>query len=228
VAYPFERAREMLRFYRDFTVSLPDEHTVFAGLIHAPDGSGTKLAAMVSCHSGSRADGEVAMRPLKEFGPPVMDALGPISYCQLNSMLDAAYPKGALNYWKSSFLSQLSDKLMIGNFARCPTPMGQLLLEHFHGAATRVGATDTAFPHRAEGYNLLVLSEWMQWADTDRCIAWAKRTYAEMESFFTSGRYVNYLGEDETGEPVAAAYGPNNRRLQEIKTKYDPTRIFAH
>jgi FAD/FMN-containing dehydrogenase len=184
---------------------------------------------MVSCHSGLQADGEVAMRPLKEFGPPVMDAIGPISYCQLNGMLDAAYPKGALNYWKSSFLSHLSDSVigaMIENFARCPTPMGQLLIEHFHGAATTVGATDTAFPHRAEGYNLLVLAEWMQPADTDQCIAWAKQTYAEMEPFFASGRYVNYLGEDEIDEPVAAAYGPNYRRLQEIKTKYDPTNFF--
>jgi FAD/FMN-containing dehydrogenase len=229
VAHPFECAREMLRFYRDFTASLPDEHTVFAGLIHAPDGSGTKLAAMVSCYSGSQADGEVAMRPIKEFGPPIMDALGPISYCQLNSMLDAAYPKGALNYWKSSFLSQLSNdaiEVMVENFARCTTPMGQLLLEHFHGAATRVGATDTAFPHRAEGYNLLVLAEWMQPADTGQCVAWAKQTYTEMEPFFASGRYVNYLGEDEMDEPVAAAYGPNYRRLQEVKTKYDPANLF--
>jgi FAD/FMN-containing dehydrogenase len=229
VAHPFERARDMLRFYRDVTASLPDEHMVFAGLIHAPDGSGTKLAAMVSCHAGSLPDGEVAMRPLKEFGPPVIDAIGPISYCQLNSMLDAAYPKGALNYWKSSFLSELSDAaidMMIENFARCPTPMGQLLLEHFHGAATRVGATDTAFPHRAEGYNFLVLAEWMQPTDTDRCIAWAKQTYEEMEPFFASGRYVNYLAEDEVGEPVAAAYGRNYPRLQEIKTKYDPTNFF--
>jgi FAD/FMN-containing dehydrogenase len=229
VAHPFERGREMLRFYRDFTASLPDDHTVFAGLIHAPDGSGAKLAAMVSCHSGPLADGEVAMRPLKEFGPPAMDALGPISYSQLNSMLDAAYPKGALNYWKSSFLSQLSDTaidVMIENFARCPTPMGQLLLEHFHGAPTRVGVTDTAFPHRAEGYNFLVLGEWMAQADTDRCVAWAKQTYAEMEPFFAAGRYVNYLGDDETGEPMAAAYGANYRRLREVKTRYDPTNFF--
>lgn len=229
IAHPFERAREMLRFYRDFTASLPDEHTVFAGLIHAPDDSGAKLAAMVNCHSGPLADGEVAMRPLKEFGPPVMDALGPISYCQLNSMLDAAYPKGALNYWKSSFLSQLTDAVidvMIENFVRCPIPMGQLLLEHFHGAATRVGATDTAFPHRAEGYNFLVLAEWMKEVDTDRCIAWARQTYAEMEPFFASGRYVNYLSDDETGEPMAAAYGVNYRRLQEVKMKYDPTNFF--
>src|SRR5215470_11851087 len=86
------------------------------------------------------------------FTPPTARARGWRRwYCQLNGMLDAAYPKGALNYWKSSFLEQLSDDAidtMIESFARCPTPMGQLLLEHFHGAATRVGVGDTAFPHR--------------------------------------------------------------------------------
>jgi FAD/FMN-containing dehydrogenase len=229
VAHPFDRARDMLRFFRDSTAALPDDHMIFGGLIHAPDGSGTKLAAMVSCHCGTLAAGEAAMQPLKQFGSPVMDALGPIPYCQLNGMLDAAYPKGALNYWKSSFLAQLSDDTidaMIEAFARCPTPMGQLLLEHFHGAATRVGVSDTAFPLRNVGYNFLVLSEWMNPADSDRSIAWARQTYAEMEPFFAAGRYVNYLADDETGDPVAAAYGPNYRRLQEIKTKYDPDNFF--
>jgi FAD/FMN-containing dehydrogenase len=230
IAYPFDHARDVLRFFRDRTASLPDEQTLFAGLIHAPDGSGTKLAAMVTCHCGPLEAGEVAMRSLKEFGSPAMDALGPMPYSQLNGMLDAAYPKGALNYWKSSFLAQLSDEAidtMIGCFAQCPTPMGQLLLEHFHGAATRIEVSDAAFPHRAEGYNLLVLSEWMDPNLTERSIAWAKRTYTEMEPFFAPWRYVNYLGDDEGGDqPVAAAYGPNYRRLQEIKTKYDPQNLF--
>jgi FAD/FMN-containing dehydrogenase len=229
IAYPFECAREMLRFYRDFTVSIPDEHTVAATLLHAPDGSGTKLAAMVACHSGAPAEGEAAIKPLKEFGSPVIDALGPMPYCQLNSMLDDGYPKGALNYWKSSFLAQLSDDTidtMIENFARCPTPMGQLLLEHFHGAATRVGPTDTAFPHRAEGYNFLVASQTINPAISDRCTAWVRQTYAAMEPFIAPGRYVNYLDDDEAGDSVPAAYGQNYRRLQEIKTKYDPNNFF--
>lgn len=229
VAHPFEHARDMLRFYRDRTAALPDELMIFAGLIHAPDGSGTRLAAMVTCHCGELAAGEEAMRPLKSFGSPVVDALGPIPYCQLNGMLDAGYPKGALNYWKSSFLSQLSDDaidIMIESFARCPTPMGQLLIEHFHGATTRVSAVDTAFPHRSEGYNYLVLAEWMDPATTDRSIAWARESYAAMEPFFGAGRYANYLADDEAGDPAAAAYGPNHQRLREIKTLYDPTNFF--
>ena len=229
IAYPFSAAWDVLRFFRDVTASLPDEFTVFAGLIHAPDGSGAKLAAIVLCHCGPLGAGERATQPIKRFGAPAMDVIGPMPYSQVNAMLDAAYPRGALNYWKSNFLSSLSDeaiRTMIDCFAKCPTPMGQLLLEHFHGAVTRVGVTDTAFPHRAPGYNLVVLSEWMEPKDNDACTAWARDSYTAMQPFMGSGRYVNYLGDDEPGDAVAAAYGPNHRRLQQLKAKYDPENFF--
>jgi FAD/FMN-containing dehydrogenase len=229
IAHPFHGARDLLRFFRDSTASLPDEHTIFGTLTHAPDGSGAKMAAMATCHCGSLEAGAKAMRPLKQFGSPALDAIGPMPYCQLNAMLDGAYPRGAFNYWKSSFLADLSDDAidtMIACFARCPTPMGQLLLEHVHGAVARIGVGDTAFPHRAEGYNFLILSQWTNASDTDACIAWARETYAAMQPFVASGRYVNYLDDDEAGDPVAAAYGANYRRLQTLKTRYDPKNFF--
>jgi FAD/FMN-containing dehydrogenase len=229
IAHPFERARDLLRFYRDFTQSLPDELIVFAGLVHAPDGSGTKLAAFVAAHCGDPSAGAAAMKPLKSFGTPIMDAVGPMTYSALNSLLDAAYPRGALNHWKSSFLSQLSDDAidnLIECFGRCPTPMGQLLLEHFHGAACRVGVSETAFPHRSPGYNLVVLSEWLQPADTQKCTRWARESYDTLRPWMSSNRYVNYLGDDEGGDTMAAAYGINYPRLQKIKAKYDPYNIL--
>jgi FAD/FMN-containing dehydrogenase len=229
IAYPFDRARDMLRFFRDLTASPPDELSIVAGLIHAADGSGTKLAAMVVCHCGPLSAGEAAVRPIKEFRSPEMDAIGPMPYCQLNAMLDGGFPRGALNYWKSSFLTRLSDDAidtMIEGFARCPTPMGGVYLEHLHGAATRVGVGDTAFAHRSAGYNWLVLSQWMDQAATDRCVAWARDAYGAMGPFLASGRYLNYLDDDEAGDPVAAAYGPNYRRLQQLKAKYDPGNFF--
>ena len=140
---------------------------------------------------------------------------------------------GRAHYWKSSFLAKLSDEAIdamidaFGNSARrCPTPMGAMLLEHFHGAATRVKPTDTAFPHRTDGYNLLVLGQWMDPVHNETCIGWARKSYADLERFMAPGRYVNYLGDDETGDPVAAAYGLNLRRLQELKKKYDPENFF--
>jgi FAD/FMN-containing dehydrogenase len=227
VAYPFDRASDVLKFFRETTSSLPDEMAMFGGVIHSPDG--VKLAAMLAGHFGSLADGEKAMRPIKGFGSPLIDTIGPIGYSELNGMLDPAYPKGALNYWKSSFLKALTDdaiEAIVESFSGCPTPMGQILIEHFHGAATRIGITDTAFPHRADGYNLLILTQWLEPADTIGCTGWTRESYARLEPFVAEGRYVNYLGNDEPGDPVRSAYGPNYRRLQEIKTKYDPTNLF--
>jgi FAD/FMN-containing dehydrogenase len=229
IAYPLDAAWDVLRNFRDVTTSLPDELMVFGGLIHSPDGSGAKLVALVICHCGSLADGEAAVMNIRSLGTPVLDAMGPLPYCQMNSMLDAGYPRGALNYWKSSFLSGLSDeaiRTMIDCFARCPTPMGQLLLEHFHGAVTRVGISESAFPHRSEGYNLLVLSQWTNPKDNDRCIAWARASYDAMRPFAGPGRYVNYLADDEQGDAITSAYGPNYRRLQRLKAKYDPENFF--
>ena len=229
VAHPFAQARELWRFFRETTASLPDEVTLFAGLLHAPDGSGTKLAAMIACHTGSLAEGEVALRPVKRFGSPALDVIQPSTYEATNMMLDAGFPAGALNYWKSSFLGELSDAAidtMIDAFTRCPSPMSSLLVEHVHGAMTRVGATDTAFPHRRAGYNFLIVSQWTDPGDTARNVAWARQTHAAMQPYYAPGRYVNYLENDEAGDAVRAAYGPNYDRLRSLKATYDPTNFF--
>ena len=229
IAYPFGDAWDVLRYFRDVTAKLPDEFTVFGGLVHAPDGSGAKLAAIVLCHCGTLVEGERAVQPIKAFGKPAMDAIAAMPYSQMNSMLDAAYPQGAHNYWKSNFLAALTDeaiRTMIDCFAKCPTPMGQLLIEHFHGAVTRVRPTATAFPHRAPGYNLLVLSEWVDPSQNEACIRWARDSYGALQPFMGTGRYVNYFDDDEQDEAVVTAYGPNYRRLQQVKTAYDPENFF--
>ncbi len=229
IVYPLESAGEVLRFYRDFTATAPDELVAFAGLIHAPDGSGEKMVGIVCSHCGSLEDGEVATRAVREFGSPLMNTIGPLTYCQLNTMMDGGFPRGALNYWKANFLNHLSDAAIdaiIDCFSRCPTPMCQILIEHIHGAVARVDVADTSFPHRAEGYDLLVLSQWQDPADTERCIAWARESMTTMATHLAPGRYVNYMDHDESGDPVAAAYGTNFARLRELKTRYDPDNFF--
>ncbi len=229
VAHPFAKAPEVLRYFRGMTKSLPDEFGMFCALVNAPDGSGAKLALIVAAHCGDIAAGQAAMQPLKAYGPPVMDTIGPIPYSTLNTILDAGNPKGALNYWRSSFLAELSDAAigtLIACYEKCPAPMGGLLIEHLHGAACRVPVDATAFPHRSEGYNLLVLGQWIDPALTAACTAWVRETYAAMQPFTGSGRYSNYLGDDETGDPVKAAYGANYARLQKVKAKYDPENVF--
>ena len=141
VAHPHAKATDVLKFFREQCASAPDELMLVAGLLSAPDGSGAKLTAMVAAHCGSLPDGEAALRPFKAFGPPVMDAMGPITYCAQNALFDAALPRGALNYWKSQFLTDLSDeaiRVMVDRFESCESPMSQLLIEHF--MALRAGS----------------------------------------------------------------------------------------
>jgi hypothetical protein len=230
VAHPLARAVDVLKFYREQTASLPDEMTLVAGLLTAPDGSGAKLAGIVAAHCGSLADGEAAVKPIKAFGPPVMDQMGPIPYSVQNSLLDAAFPKGALNYWKAQFLTDLSDdsiRTLVSCFEACPSPMSQIVIEHFHGAAARVPVGETACAMRTAGYNVVIISEWTDPAETERGKKWAYDTYAALKPFLAPTRYVNYLDQDEADSSTAAAvYGPNLARLQQLKAKYDPENVF--
>jgi FAD/FMN-containing dehydrogenase len=231
VAHPVEKAKDVLTFFRDFAASARDEVMVLAGLLPAADGTGPKLAAFAACHCGTASAGEAALKPLKTFGSPVMDAMGPIPYTALNSMLDASYPKGALNYWKSHFLNELSDECiqtLVECFEACKPQTAQIILEHFHGVPSRIRQSDTACTLREDGFNLVIISEWMDPGDTERCIAWTRETYAALQPFLGSTRYVNYLDNDEAGDPALQVYGPNYARLRELKTKYDPENFFRN
>lgn len=228
IAHPIDAAADMLRFYRDAVADCPDDLTVFAGLVHAPDGSGLKLAAMVVFHTGDPADAERDLAPFKAWGRPLMVEVGPMPYPVMNTLLDAAYPKAALNYWLSSFTTGLSDGLietLMDRFASVPSPMTAILFEHFHGAVTRIGPTDTAVPHRDTGWNLLLPSEWLDPADTEANVAWTKDTFAALSEHFAPGRWLNYLGDDQDGA-IRSAYGPNYDRLVEVKRRYDPDNVF--
>ena len=228
IAHPIDAAGEMLRFYRDAIAGCSDDMTVFAAVVHAPDGSGTKLAAMVVFHTGDPDQAERDLEPIKAWGSPLMAEVGPMPYPVMNTLLDEAYPKGALNYWLSSFTTGLPDALIdaiLERFASVPSPMSAILLEHFHGAVTRVGPTETAVPHRDEGWNLLLPSEWMDPADTEANIAWTKDTFAALSEHFSGGRWLNYLGDDQDGA-IRSAYGPNYDRLVEVKRRYDPGNVF--
>ena len=163
-AHPLAAAGEVLDFYRQFTKSLPDELTAFAGLVHAPDGSGMKIVALPVCHCGDLQQGESDLKPLREFGPPLLDLIGPMPYPVINTLLDPGFPVGALNYWKSAFFTELSDaavRTMVDAFEAAPSTMSGMVIEHFHGAVTRVDPTATAFPHRQPGYNLALIGEWL-------------------------------------------------------------------
>ncbi len=230
IAHPLDAAPDMLRFYRDAVADASDDLSVFAGLVHAPDGSGAKLSAMVVFHTGDPDEAERDLEPFKAWGAPLEVEVGPMPYPLMNTILDEAYPIGSLNYWLSSFTSGLSDELIevvVSRFATAPSPMMAILFEHFHGAVTRVGVTETAVPHRDEGWNLLMPSVWTDPADTEANVAWTRETFAALRPHFgTTRRWLNYLGDDQAEDAIRAAYGPNYGRLREVKRQYDPDNVF--
>src|SRR5262245_11673452 len=95
VAHPLPKALDVIKMVREQAAKAPDELMLVVGLLHAPDGSGHKLVGVVVAHSGSLAEGEAAVAPIKKYASPVMDAMGPIPYCAQNELLDGAFPKGA-------------------------------------------------------------------------------------------------------------------------------------
>jgi FAD/FMN-containing dehydrogenase len=229
IAHPIDAAPDLLRFYREAVAGVSDDLTVFAGLVHAPDGSGAKLSALVVFHTGDAGEAERDLEPFKAWGSPLVVEVGRMPYPVMNTILDAGYPAGSLNYWLSSFSRELSDGLvdvLVERFASVPSPMSAILLEHFHGAVTRVGATATAVPHRDEGWNVVLPSVWTDPADTEANIAWSRETFAAIGPHVGGGRWMNYLGDDQPEDAVRAAYGPNYERLGEVKRRYDPNNVF--
>ena len=139
------------------------------------------------------------------------------------------FPRGALNYWKSSFLRDLDDGYIdaaVDAYSTVPSPMSAILLEHFHGAVTRIPVADAAVPHREEGFNLLIPAVWTDPAATDENVAWARATYDSVRPYLADRRWLNYLGDDDSADAVRAAYGPNYDRLVEVKRRYDPENVF--
>jgi FAD/FMN-containing dehydrogenase len=229
IAHSIDAAPELLRFYREAVAGASDDLTVFAGLVHAPDGSGAKLAALVVFHAGQAGEQERELEPFTGWGSPLVVEVGPMPYPVMNTLLDAGFPAGSLNYWLSSFTRGLPDELIeiaVERFASVPSPMSAILLEHFHGAVTRVGVTETAVPHREEGWNLLIPSVWTDPTDTEANIAWSRATFAAMRPYFGTGRWLNYLGDDQAEDAIRGAYGRNYDRLREVKRRYDPDNVF--
>lgn len=227
VVHAFDAAADLLRLCREFTAGLPDEIGLMALLVHAPDGSGTPVAAVAVCHAGPSDQASSDLTRLLEHGSPLLTQVGPMPYPVVNTMLDDGFRPGNRYYWKSSFMPALSDEaieVLVRRFAECPSPMSGIAIEYLHGAVTRIPVSATAVAHRDTSFNILIAGVWQDPAGDAANMTWARDTYAELEPFFVNRRYVNYLSEDDA--EVRSAYGPNYERLAALKHRYDPENLF--
>ncbi len=227
VFYPAHKAKEVLHFCRDFAETIPDELVIQGGALTLPDAG--RVFAVAGCYCGAPSEGERILKPLRSFGPVLADIFDVIGYVQMQTLFDPFFPPGRLTYVKSNFVRELSDEAiatMAAYAGTSPSPYSFApFFEHWHGAATRVAADDTAFPHRKSKYNFMAWSNWADAAESQKNIQWTRECWEAMRPFLISGSYVNYVSDE--GEAVArAAYGDNYDRLVALKNKYDPTNFF--
>ncbi len=237
IVYPFEDAPEVLRHYRDFMNSAPDEIQCYAFILRVPpipafpEKFHNKLAIdLVVCYTGDAADGEEALHELRNFGDPILDGVFVQPYTELQQAFDAGLAeKGRRWYSKTHYLNELSDEAintMLKQAEQLPGPFSVAYVEAEGGAIGRVDPAETAFPHRDASYAMHIFPGWIDPENDDKCIEQARKFHSAMAPFATGGAYVNLLGGDEQ-EGIKAAFGENYEKLTRIKKKWDPENLFS-
>jgi len=226
MSYPLSVAPRVLRFYNDFVKAAPDELSTAVSLARTP--SGEPMLSIAVCYCGPIEDGEQLLYPLRTFQSPVDGGIQPLPYTALQSALDARFPSGRLHYWKSGWLRDLTDaaiETLLQYLPLMPSAASSVGLQQLHGVASRIAPSATAFPHRAEQYDFLILSQWSEAIDSDRNIEWTSALFQAMQPHLEKSVYVNNLGDEGPGR-VKAAYGQNYPRLAALKRALDPDNLF--
>jgi FAD binding domain/Berberine and berberine like len=230
IIHPLEQAADLFRFYGAFTREAPD--ALGSMLLFVTSPAGERVAALAVCYNGPPEKGEVLLAPLRAFGSPLADTIGPMRYTQIQQMFDEGFPAGLQNYWRSSFLEFLDGdgiEAIVERFRQAPSPQAAIAIEQLGGAVARVSAEDTAFNHRASRFNLLILGMWPERHAKAENVGWVQSISETLAPNASSRVYVNYLGQsgDEGAGRVEAAYGPKAyARLVALKNKYDPENLF--
>ncbi len=235
VVYPFEQAAQVLPRYREFMDSAPDDVTVWSVFRLAPplpflppEVHGKPVMVLACCHIGPSAQGADAIAPIREFGQPYGEHLGPMPYAAWQKAFDPLLTPGARNYWKSHNFARLDDGMLAvleDGLATLPSPECEIFIGALGGRVGRVPVDATAYAHRDANFVMNIHGRWQQPADDQRCIQWTRGLFDALTPFALGSVYVNFLTQDETTR-VDAAYGANYARLAQIKREYDPDNLF--
>lgn len=235
--HPVTESARVLRRWRDFERTSPEELTEGALMFHLPEDfagppelRGAPVIGVGGVYAGALDEGVKVLAPMRAFGPPLVDSFQPTPYNEAQRMADFLWPNGLHNYWKSNYLRELSDEAIdvVAEFvARVPSKRTVVILEYYGNSAFgRVPDAATAFGHRAFPFNFLVTSAWTDAAETDRNIRWTRDFIDAMRPFAANAAYLNYIGE-EGADGLKASYGTEKlRRLADLKRKFDPENLF--
>jgi FAD/FMN-containing dehydrogenase len=239
VVYPIDDAKNVLRAYRDYVESAPEELATGTAILQAPPAPfipehlhGKPVLGIPAIYIGDADEGQDVVAPLKELGPPAVDMIQPMPYTAFQANLDPFAPQGWLNYTRGMHLSGLSDEAIdtyveyASEIARFSSPMSQITIWRYGGAVSRVPEDATAAGHRDAAYMVHPIAAWQDPADTERHLDWVGRFSEAMRPFTTGGVYLNFE-PDEGEERVRAGYGAEKyARLVALKDKWDPENLF--
>ena len=238
--YPLSEARGILRQWREWVASTPDEvtSTAVAWTIpvdpHMPEPAhGQPVLITAGIYAGSVEEGERALQPLREFGTPLADISSPMPFRIVQSAFDPFFPNtGELRaYWKSLYLNELRDEVIdiIADGAENRTsPLTLVNIPYMGGAVRRVGAEETAFGDRSAPFMVSTDANWRDPSEDETHIAWARGLWDRLQPHSTGAVYLNFLGREDDGVDalIKAAFGSNCDRLARIKAKHDPMNLF--
>jgi len=237
--YPLEAGAGPIKFWRDYIAdrnhdigSLVEFSTAAEGPDFPEEYWGKPVYTIAAVYAGDADEGEEIMQPLREQGELVTDFSGQMDYCEVQTLFDELMPKGEFRcYWKSHYLSGLSDEIIdtiLGKFSTVPSSNTLSSIWNFGGATADVPANTTAFGDRSMPYMFSIDSVWPNSADDEKNINWTRDLWNHMKVYSDKGRmYLNFPGQGEEGEKLLEdTFGENYTRLRSIKKKYDPKNLF--
>jgi FAD/FMN-containing dehydrogenase len=237
IGWPLDRAPEILAFHREQTRDLPDELGISTAFVTAPplpfvpeELQFTHCIVVIVCYSGDPDEGRDVLKPWLDLAPPIQ-MVEAMPYTIMNSIQDDLAPRGRHSYWKSGYLTELTDVVVDAATdvaAMVPSPFSLAEVILWGGAIARVPDAATAFGQRQDRFVFNALSMWEDVSTTEANVAWARAFYAAMEPAKSAGVYVNFLSEEGPDRVREAYGGAKFRRLQALKDEYDPTNLFRY
>ncbi|WP_290815367.1 FAD-binding oxidoreductase [Halovivax sp.] len=238
VFYPGGSAAEVLRAFREYQESAPDELTTLVSTgvfpeeeLFPADAVDEFKVAVLGMYAGAPEAGEAAIEPLGELGQPLADFSSRMPYAEFQRLFDEDYPDGMRYYWKSSYLESLSDDVLdraIEWAEAAPSPLSTVDVWPMGGAIADVGLDESAFAGREAPYLLGVEANWEDPEQDEANIGWVRDCLDDMRQFSDGSVYLNFPGFYEGGEEMLeTTFGDAYDRLVALKAEYDPTNLFG-
>jgi FAD/FMN-containing dehydrogenase len=234
IVHPFDDAPSVLRQWRDLAAAAPDERSCWVVIRKAPPlpflpptWHGREVVILAAVWAGDPAVAEKGLSPVRQIGKPIADGVALHPYVGFQKAFDPLLAPGARNYWKSHNFKSLPDAFfdtLLGFVAKLPSDQTEVFLGHLGGAANRVAATATAYPHRDTEFIMNIHGRWERAAEDARCIGWARQLHDAVAPFANGSVYSNFVSEGD--DNAKAVYGPNYARLAQLKREVDPHNLF--